>query len=416
MKICHIVAHLGGGIGAVIKNLILNDGNEHLILSLNPDEVRAVKIANTFDNLKNDYPLLNAMVMQSDIVILHWVNNVLLYDLLIRNGLPECRLLIWAHANNLYSPYVIPPKLIDICDRFILTSGVTYESLYFEELTREQKDKFDIIWSVADMSDFKRIKKIEHQGFNIGYAGTIDFNSKLHPDFVDLCAGVNIPDIKFIVCSGGPDLEKLKHQVHDKGLADKFIFTGRVEDLTKWFAQMDVFGYPLYEKHYGTCEQVLGEAMAAGLVPIVLDNPPERYIIKNNENGIITDIEHYARKIEQLYEYKSLRDTLSIKAKHSAEEIYNTKQMIKKWNFKFVDSMHTNKKERKWPWTGAEIFKESLGKYSRPFEKNIMDIVEVYRENRQWKSASKGSIYQYSDHYPEDDNLKAWRKIADESK
>ena len=417
-SIAHIVPHMGGGLGAVIKNLILNDtDNTHTILSLNPDDPRAVRTGNIYLDLKNNYDFLEAMVYLNDIVVMHWFNNVLLYDLLIRNGLPECRLLVWSHASNLFPPYVIPEKLINLCDKFIMTSPVTIQAPEFDELMPEQKDKTDLIWSVADMSEFMNIKKIPHDTFNIGYAGTIDFNSKLHPDFVELCKSVNIPNVKFIVCSSGPDLEKLKQQVADSGMTDKFFFTGRVADLSYWFAQMDVFGYPLYEKHYGTCEQVLGEAMCSGVVPVVLDNPPERCIIKDNVNGRIVSKENYHKAIEDLHDYKARYDVLSTDARKSAMELYNTKRMVKKWQIKFDQAiLHTEKRKRRWPFTGAEIFQESLGRHGRAFDKNIMDIVELYRTNRQWKSVSKGSIYHYAEHYPEDNKLQFWKKIADEMK
>jgi glycosyltransferase involved in cell wall biosynthesis len=365
-------------------------------------------------NLKEYPDLLTALITNVDIVLLHWYNNPVLYEFLILNILPPCRLVIWAHANNLYPPYVIPERLVDMCDRFIFTSPVSYQAKEYQQLSDKQKEKFDVIWSVADMEKFYAVKKVPHEKFNIGYAGTIDFNSKLHPDFVDLCAAIDIPNVHFIVCSSGPDLDKLKQQVADKSLIDKFTFTGRVDDLAPWFAQMDVFGYPLYEKHYGTCEQVLGEAMAAGIVPVVLDNEPEKFI-----DSIITAYAYYPKKIEDLYKYRDELDNYSQMAKESAHEIYDTDKMLSAWTQEFTELMWIGKSRKSWfgKRTGSFLLLESLGQYAKAFRDNDrFGIIEILRKNRQWASESKGSIKQYANTFPEDEMLKEWHEILKEIK
>ena len=422
MKILNICVHLGGGVGAVIDNLIKHDDkNVHTVACLNPNDERSWQIEGAYHNLRQWPEKLDYLIKCNDIVLLHWYNNPVLYEFLCLHDIPECRLVVWSHSNCLNPPYVIPERLVDMCDRFIFTSPVSYQAKEYKELSDEQKEKFDVIWSVEDLESFYNIKKTSHETFNVGYVGTIDFNSKIHPDFVSICAAIDIPNVKFIVCGGGPDIETLKAQVKEAGLTDKFVITGQVsqDELLQYYAQMDVFGYPLYEKHIGTCEQVIGEAMAAGVVPVVLDNAPEREIINFYGSGEITAYAYYPKKIEDFYNNLELLKQFSNNAQETASMIYDTDEMISLWQQEFTELMWINKSKKSWYGNnvGSYLFKESLGKYAKPFENDDRTgIVELLRKSRQWKSESKGSIKQYAKCYPEDKQLKEWENILNDAK
>lgn len=419
MKILNAVVHLGGGIGTTLKNFFEMDrSNTHTIACLNPYDERSMTITNhkIYYDLKNNYNQLNSLVESADVVILHWYNHPAYYDLLIQNGLPKCKLVVWALANNLHAPYCTPKKLIDISDKFILSSKASYEADDYKNLSKEQKDKFDYIWCSADMSTYYESPRIKHDTFNIGYAGTIDFNSKLHPEFVNICKEISkkIPNVHFIICSSGPHLERLKQEVEIKGLTDKFEFTGRVNDLIPHLSRMDVFLYTLYENHYGTSEQMLGEAMCSGAVPVVLNNLPEKQIVHNNVNGIVSTIENIPSEIFNLYDdYRKLQE-LSINAKEFANDLYSTSTMISEWDKLLQFTIFLPKKERKWNMNGSDIFKESLGNLRKVFDENKEeDIIKLFKSNNQWTSISKGSIIQYALAYPEDEQLQKWKSIAE---
>jgi L-malate glycosyltransferase len=423
MKILHIACHLGGGIGAVIDNWIKNDkDNVHTIACLNPNDDRSWQIEGAYHDLRNWPEKLDYLIKCNDVIVLHWYNNPVLYEFLCLHQMPECRLMVWAHSNCLNPPYVIPENLVNMCDRFIFTSPVSYHAKEYLELSDEQKNKFGVIWSVSDLTKFYNIKKVKHETFNVGYVGTIDLNSKMHHDFVSMCRSIDIADIKFIVCGGGPDLELLKSQVKAAGLAEKFTITGQIsqDELLGYYAQMDVFGYPLYEKHIGTCEQVLGEAMAAGVVPVVLDNAPEHFIIDNDVNGVICHgIEPYMSIIKELHNTPYWKLELQNGLYPCSHMRYSTHQMIFEWDAEISIVAMYPKSKKSWYGNnvGSYLFKESIGKYAKSFANDDRTgIVELLRHTRQWKSASKGSIKQYAKCFPEDKNLKEWEGIAGEIK
>jgi hypothetical protein len=77
--------------------------------------------------------------------------------------------------------------------------------------------------------------------------------------------------------------------------------------------------------------------------------------------------------------------------------------------------MFVSKTERKWSWSGSEIFKESLGIHKNIFEGDErMRIVDTYRQFSQFNSESKGSIRQYAHVFPEDEQLKKWLEILND--
>lgn len=152
------------------------------------------------------------------------------------------------------------------------------------------------------MNLFFRDDRTVHDDFTIGYLGTLDF-SKLHPNFVSMCKKVNIPNVKFLVVGRGYDKETLEQQVRDLDMQDKFEIVGFVDDLTPFLQRMDVFGYPLNPTHFGTCELVIGEAIASGLIPVVLKNQTEEYIFSHmKEPKLVAETEEeYVNILMYLY-------------------------------------------------------------------------------------------------------------------
>jgi hypothetical protein len=128
-----------------------------------------------------------------------------------------------------------------------------------------------------------------------------------------------------------------------------------------------VFGYPLNEKHFGTCEQVLGEVMAAGIMPVVLDNPAEKHIASSVAK-VSRNFEEYVENIVGLY-LNSIDNENVLGLKERAKELYDINTMIDSWNKLFSEAMVSDKREREWDkesntYNGYEIFLESIGKYA----------------------------------------------------
>ena len=434
-KILHITPHLGGGVGSVVLNWMNKDtgGNTHTILSLdknkNSDWVTVkgqnnnVKIVDDFYKNFNLNENLTQYIRESDIVLVHWWNHPLLYDILINFIWPPCRLVMWNHVTGLYPPYVISEKVIDFCDMFIFTSPVSYESTEIAKLPDNKKGKLDTIWSTIGVESFIDLPREQHDNFIVGFTGTVDFG-KLHPEYIKMCSAINIPNVRFVVCSGDPQ-EHLIRQAKERGVYNKFDFKGRVPSIVPYVASFDVFGYPLQPQHYATCEQALGEAMMAGCVPVVLNNPTERYIIQNGKTGIVAEsCEEYSRAIEYLYQRPDIRKKMAINAQEYARKQYDINKTINKWNIVFDKLYNLEKKLHSWgnarTFLPYELYIESLGQSGevlRRFNEAANDdlsqeVRSLFNSNSMFKSKSKGSVFQYLSFFPNDEILAKWSVLA----
>jgi hypothetical protein len=235
---------------------------------------------------------------------------------------------------------------------------------------------------------------------------------------------VDIPGVKFIVC-GGPSDKDIEEKARQSGIGDRFVFLGQVDNINKYLSEFDVFGYPLAPHHYGTCEQSLGESMAAGVPPVVFANGSERCIVENGVTGLIVNAEkEYALAIETLYRNVELRRRLSENAREAARQKYSLARMVASWEDVFTEILAFPKTARQWSgkYKGPEVsphhvYLESLGEH----EKEFIDLLKAYKERKAvgashhgdetgycWKANTRGTPQHYYYFFPEDTTLKKW--------
>lgn len=418
--ILHITPHLGGGVGSVLLNYLIYEKGcknySHSIATLDYANKKSIKISQEvgFELYSDMHTKINELfeiIKNADIILIHFWNHPLLYDFLVRNELPPSRVIFWAHISGFTPPYVFTEKVLNYPDKFIFTTPLSFNTNEVQGFS--DKSKFSTIWSTGGVERVKNVEPKPHCGFNIGYIGTVDY-SKMHPDFLDICSKIDIPDIKFIVC-GGPKHLELKNKVEKMGIVDKFEFTGEVKDITKYLEIFDVFGYPLNPEHYGTCDQVLQEAMAAGIVPVTLNNPMENYILQSGKFGIVAKSQNdYVSAIEHLYQDKKLRADLALKAKTHSVSTFTLNKLSKDWNIVFNQILKTSKNHKKWEINNTrlsyfDIFLESLGGYKDLFMvKSEIDIDRIKKLSKlpNWQSETKGTVHQYFKFFNTDEKLK----------
>lgn len=419
-SILHITPHLGGGVGKVLLNYLTfvqkDKKYSHSIATLdyaNEKSKEMSKIAGfeLFSDMYQNLDELLMLVQKADIVLIHFWNHPLLYDFLIRNELPPSRVIFWSHISGFSLPYVFTPKVLNYPDKFVFTTPISFETKEIKEFP--DKSKLSSIFSTGGVEHFKNITSKPHKNFNIGYIGTVDY-IKMHPDFLQICSKINIPDVKFIVCGGAKHLE-IQKQAKRMGIADKFEFLGEIKDITKYLEIFDVFGYPLNSEHYGTCDQVLQEAMAAGIVPVVFGNPMENSMLKDGESGIIAkNKEDYISAIENLYKNPKYKNDLLNKTKEYAISTYSLKTLSNSWDKIYEETIKIKKNSKNWDICIAhpdyfDIFLESLGDYKHLFmlksESDRQRIKELGKMPN-WQSETKGTVHQYYEFFKSNEKLK----------
>lgn len=221
----------------------------------------------------------------------------------------------------------------------------------------------------------------------------------MHPSFLEICDRIKIPNVKFIVC-GGPDNLILENKAKQMGIAHKFNFVGKTSDVEYYIKISDAFGYPLNRNHFGTCDQSLQEAMSSGLVPVVLDNPMEKYMVKENCGIICQDENEYINAIEKLYKDRKLLNTLSRNTKEYAKKEFSIEKMSLEWQKIFNEIINIKKTKKSWDINdknnlkAIDIFFESIGQYRNLF--NLEDkLLKLELNKPNWLSSSKGTPKQY---------------------
>ena len=339
MRILHITPHLGGGVGTVVLSWLSEDkSNTHTIITLDTANELARNICAKYSIAlfeKSDRSFIFENIKQTDIVVVHFWNHPLLYDLIIRSEFPPCRMVFWSHISGLQPPNVITDKILRYPDKFIYTSTVSSEII-----------ENPVILSTGNISSFFEVELKPHVGFIVGYVGTVDY-VKMHPQYIEVLAKTSAD--KFIIVGGG-DYERICESCSDK----RFQFVGKVSDVKKYLLQMDVFGYLLNPAHFGTAEQVLQEALACGVVPVVLNNKCEANLIKHMRTGLVANnLNEYIAYIDLLKADVDLRKKLSKNGIEYAKKTFSTNNLIYEWNTIFSKMIVLPKTRKKWEYSGS---------------------------------------------------------------
>ena len=433
-RILHVTPHMGGGIGRVLSNIIdafhARGHFQHQICCLEHANESASAWAEKTgvpmsDRMAADTTNLYEKLRQSDIVHVHWWNHPLIYNFLADPLLPEMRTAIWSHVNGHHAPHVFTPSLIDWPDAFVLASPYSREAPCISELPEIiRESKIKLVQSCAGVGHVNHVNSKPHNGFHIGYIGTVDY-CKLHRRFVEMSLSVDIPDAKYIIF--GEDVGGIvEKDVIAAGGSTKFEFRGWTEDISAAFNEFDVLGYPLDGDNYGTGEQVLIEAMAAAVVPLVIDTGLEKHIVENGETGIVVNsIEEYVAALEYLYHHPKQRKKLGRQARQTALQKYDIGQTVGAWHAIYEELGSLEKRKHHFKgvaFNGGQsdkavnIYLQSLGKshaatlYAgllqsdtdlnlRRFKAGIKNLQPIFH------SPTRGSVYHYQSFFSDSPGL-----------
>ncbi|MDR2198990.1 MAG: glycosyltransferase family 4 protein [Deltaproteobacteria bacterium] len=425
-EILHVTPHLGGGVGRVLLNYIgvaLAKGQRHSLMCLdyaNPwAKSKALENNITLrDNMFWKRKELREAVKKADILAVHWWNHPLLYSWLASENLPETRALVWSHVSGFHSPQIITREILFWPDVFAVSNPISFNAPAVAELSHAEKERrLRLIFSSGGLSHVENYAVKEHSDFRVGYLGTVDY-AKMHPGFLEMSLASAGEDTVFAV-AGGPSHEALRREAEELGAGDKFEILGPIENVGEFLSTLDVFGYPLIREHYGTGEQVLIEAMAVGVPPVVLGRGSEELVVENGVTGLVAeDPEDYALCVRRLKDDPELRSTLSRTAREKARKRFAIENTVTAFDSVYAELMERPKKRRSLKGKGVSSGMDRVFLLSQG-----PDAARVYQKLEKaelsgspspdvgvltsisW-AETKGSVYHYASFFPENSRLK----------
>lgn len=434
-KVLHIMPHMGPGVGKAVSALSITAAKtdskyQHSVLLLekprNLDYITICKDNDVDVSWPDDKCELVKIISKADIVQLEWWHHPLVLGFLKELSQIPVRLTAWSHISGCNYP-VISPAFIDLPEHFFFTTAYSHENPLWTEEEREKiMSRSTVACGTGGYDNVSGVVSRIHQGFNIGFIGTLDFR-KLNPKFVDFCAEVNIPDARFILVGNPENKQSIIKQAHEKNLENKFEFTGFTNDVKSELERFDVFGYLLNPDHYGSTDNALLEAMGAGMPIIILDQCGEKHVIRHMETGIIVNNkDEYGEAVRYLYHNPQERKRLGENARQSAYSEFSPQSTMRKLHNQYENVILRPKKHYHFEDVfGIEPFQwfaSGLGMERQIFEDladnhilNKADIKSRIHNSRDiLRGSTKSSIPHFYNYFPLDTNLKQWNQLITE--
>jgi hypothetical protein len=360
---------------------------------------------------------LDDVVADADLVLVHFWNCPSMFGFLLR-PLPPVRLVAWIRMQGLDPPQVVPDALVDLVDDVLLTTPVTRASPALQR--RRQAEPAMVAPGIADMDRLEGWRAAEHDGFVVGYVGTVNAG-KLHPRFVELCAAVDVPDARFVVYGAGGGEDALRDEATRCGIADRFELKGHTEDLAAALSEMDVFGYPLRRDTYASSEKSIQEAMWVGVPPVVFPYGGVRELVRSGVDGLVAENDaQYVQHLQRLASDAELRARLGAEARRRAREVFDPGPLTARLHDFLTRALGAPKRPRRWPdWGDAPAgwFARALGPAGAPFLEDLADPAatatrRVIASLPFLVLRGEGGLAQWRNHFPDDVMLDEWCEVA----
>ncbi|WP_227816943.1 glycosyltransferase family 4 protein [Nitrogeniibacter aestuarii] len=426
MRLLHVTAHLGGGVGKVLSRLVeassrRADGIEHTIACLAmPEKTLFVDHARAHGArvvCAPDARSLDTLVREADVVQLEWWHHPLVARWMGATAHPPMRLVVWSHVSGLGLP-TFPSRFLTLPHRFLFSSTCSLDAPAVRQLSDEARARLGVVFSSGGFDDLPEApRRGDDTPLRTGYVGTLNF-AKLHPDLMDFVAAVRIPDFRLALVGDPTTADALHTEARARGLTSRLDVRGFTHDIAGTLSHFDVLAYLLNPQHYGTAENALLEAMAMGVVPVVLDNPAERQLVEHERTGLIVRTpSEFADAMDRLATTPGLRATLSAQAAAYVRKRFDIAVTANALHAHYAAVLDEDKRSidfrSVFGTTPAQWFMAC--QHPDTWTPDALGRAGTGSAHAQLE-ATKGSVFHYRDHFPEDAQLAGWARQAEHAR
>lgn len=425
IKVVHLTPHMGGGVGKALSGLITQAivskaPVRHVVVCLeHPEKNQFLDIARESGAelvVAPSTSSLNELIAGADIVQLEWWNHPTTIECLCRLAPHPIRLLAWCHVSGLYNP-IIPTGLMQVAHRFLFTSPCSFEAKQVSQLAPMLGNRLAVVSSGGGFSSLPEPALEVSDALSVGYLGSLNF-AKLHPDYVRYLSAVRRPDFKVKLIGDEVNREVLEKQCSDAGRAGMLDFRGYTTSIATELGAINVLAYLLNPCHYGTAENALLEAMAMGVVPVVLNNPAERHIVEHERTGLVVNSpSEFADAIEYLAEHPEERCAIGMRAAATVRSQYTVEKMEAAFRGHYGAIMQDQKR--------PIVFQEIFGTTPDQWFLSCQPAPELFGENGRVRlppevlgsfnflEKTKGSVFHFNSSFPDNGKLREWSKTLE---
>ena len=419
IRVLHLAAHVGGGVGKALSGLAVESAAVcpeicHSFIFFEPQEkpqsLELIIGCGCEVFISPSAAHLNRLIEKADIVQLEFWNHPLTLQALCRQDLPPMRLLVWCHTSGLYNP-VIPTALFSAAERFLFTSPCSYESERVINLPTDLRARLGFVSSSGGFNGLPL--PAESPGdLAMGYFGSLNF-AKLHPRFVEYLAAVDKPGLKVRLIGDLTNKDILERQSALVGRESIFEFRNYCTDIATELKAINVLAYLLNPEHYGTTENALLEAMAVGIVPIVLDNPAERQIIEDQRTGLIVNTpREFAEAVNWLFQNPLERHKIGRQAAETVRSKFAVSKMVSSLNGHYEQLLLLNKRDIDF----TSIFGTEPAEWFLSCQGNQTYFSSIGTPKPDSESFSihalleeaKGTVFHFQRYFPDNQRLNQW--------
>ena len=428
-SILHVIQQ--HGLGGAARSLVAmaayagrHLGSSHRVVSLTEPHPRAVDDARRagIDVLAAPSASdLDRAIDAADIVQVHYWNSPELMTFLQTTR--PMRTVLWCDVAGNTAPHVLTPALAEWPDALVASCAYTAALPAFATQPSSSSRRH-LVLGTAGFDRVADVQPIAHDGFVVGYVGTVDF-AKMDRRFVAMHAALEIPGLTCVVHGSGGGFPALEAEAGRLGVARRFEFAGYAHDLARALARFDVFGYPLAEGTFAAAEIVLQEAMYAGVPPVIFRRGGAACMVEHGRTGMIVDTEaEYVSAVEYLYAHPEKRQAMGRAATDAARQMFDLGRATRKLRAIYDAMLQRPPRRHTWPRaaaTGARLFVDTLGDLRPEYRVSLtsQDDEAVFAAERIIRSAPEtvrtaaaGGVLHYRRYFPNDPVLRLWAGLV----